>query len=357
MKKIIALMLAVLMCAYAVSAAEIPSLFHNDDAWYKDGVSPMIERGEKRYIPADIFRMFDYMSVTTPTSDNLLIHNTETGQYVSLLFMQQSALINGTVHENIGLFRDGGVYYVEADKVLEGLGFTSRLYICEDGSVSMQICDGNVISETFTELVQSYLPDEETDDAYTEEEIPAVPEDTDGSAALIYLLCAEPDPAAEFTALECLEEERLAYTVFLDGENDGHSVIRYTVGSLCGLLIPEGEDAAARLGEINEEFRRIIRQRVSLIRSDGDDGTDEALRNAGYYPVRPDFEINGGSDPDYLIGEILALADEKGYCTVWLEDCWNTAEITGMIAELDEDRYRTANYAESAPDRTDDTEQ
>ena len=349
MKKILAILLAVLMCAPVVCAAEIPTLFHNDDAWYKDGVSPMLEREGKRYIPADIFTMFDYMSVTTPTSDNLLIHNTETGQYVSLLFMQQSALINGELYENIGLFRDGGVYYVEADAVLEGLGFMTRLYICEDGSVSMQICDAGVVSETFTELVKSYLPEEETGDDYTDEEIP---ENTDDGAALIYLFCAEPDPASEFTAQEALEDGRLDYTIFLDGENDGRNVIRYSVGQLCGLLLPETEDAMARLGEINEEFLKITRRRVSLILSSGDEETDESLRSAGYYPVKPDFEVNGSSDPESLIWEIKSLANEKGSCTLWLEDCWNTVEIARMIAELDEEQYRTANFADPAPDRS-----
>lgn len=352
MKRIIPLLLAALLLVVPSAAAEIPSLFTNDDAWYKDGISPMIEREGRRYIPADIFSMFDYMEVSTPTSDNLLLHNTESGRYVSLLFSQQRALINGEVHEDIGLFRDGGVYYVDADTVCEGLGFTTRLYICEDGSLAMQICDRNVISETFAELVKSYLPDEE-EDGYPEEDYDEDPDDGEpGSASLICLLCAEPNPAAEFTAEESLTDERLNYTIFLDGVNDERNFIRYGVGELFGLIMPETEDAIASLDAVSEQSRTITRQYVRLVRTSGDDDADEELRRAGYYPVKPDFEVNGGSHPESLLPEILGLADERGYCTVWLEDCWNTEIITRFIAELDETRYRTANLAEPAPVRS-----
>lgn len=349
MKKILLLLLAAVLCTSVVSAAGIPSLFHNDDAWYKDGVSPMIEREGKRYIPADIFTMFDYMSVTTPTAANLLIHNTDSGQYVSILFMQQSALINGTVHENIGVLRDGGVYYVEADAVCEGLGFTTRLYTGEDGAISMQICDSSVISTSFDALAESYLPSEEEDSGYTEEENVTVEEPD--SAGLIYLFCAEPDGNAEFTAQDALDDEKLAYTLFLDGESDVRTLIRQSIDGICGLDLPEPDETgttAEQLNAINDGFCRITRWRVSLTRSAGDDAADEALRNAGYYPVKPDFEVNGGSEPDALLGEILAAVDERGWCTVWLEDCWNTVEMARLIRELNENEYRTANFAHSA---------
>ncbi len=351
-KRIAAMALAmIVLCASFVSAEEIPSLFHNDDPWYKDGVSPMIERDGVRYIPADIFTMFDTMKVSTPRSDNLLIHNTETGAYVSILFMERSALINGKVHEQIGVFRDGGVYYVEADTVCEGLGFTTRLYIQENGDLTMQVCDGDVISTSLTELIRSYLP---ADEEYAEEELqpetPLVIEES--SAGVIYLFCGESDANDEFPALSILEKEKLAYTLFFTGNSDPRTVIRQSIGGICGLDLPDivkDGDFAAVLDGINTKFTEITRTRLSLTLSTGDDGTDETLRNAGYCPVKPDFEVNGGSDPDRLIGEILAEADEKGWCTVYLDDCWNTVVIARMLGELNENEYRTANFAYRAP--------
>ena len=334
------------------SEAEIPSLFHNDDPWYKDGVSPLIERDGVRYIPADIFTMFDYMKVSTPTNDNLLIHNTDTGAYVSILFMEQSALINGTVHKNIGVFRDGGVYYVEADTVCEGLGFTTRLYIRDNGDISMQICDSNVISTSLTALIRSYMPAENAD-GYTEEDLPpeTVPEEA-SEAAVIYLFCGEPDKMAEFQAKTVLEQEKLNYTLFLDSGSDPGTLIRQSIGGICGLAIPgvvKDGDIVKALDGINSRFAGISRSRVTLTLSGGDENWDESLKNAGYCPVQPDFTVNGGSDPDSLIASILGTADERGWCTVWMEDCWNTVEIARMMADLNETEYRTANYAYRVP--------
>lgn len=353
-KRTAAIVLAmIILCASFVSAEdEIPSLFHNDDAWYKDGVSPMVERDGVRYIPADIFTMFDYMKVSTPKNGNLLIHNTETGAYVSILFLERNALINGIVYEDIGVFRDGGVYYVEANPVCEGLGFSTRLYIHGNGELSMQICDGDVISSSLTQLIRSYLPQKEE---YTEEELQpeTPPENEETAAGVIYLLCGEGDADDEFPALDILEKEKLEYTLFLDGTSEPRTLIRQSIGRVCGLNLPdivkEGNFAAA-LDGINGKFTEITRTRLTLTLSTGDDTADETLRNAGYCPVKPDVEVNGGSDPDRVIGEILAAADEKGWCTVFLDDCWNTVEIARMISDLNPNEYRTANYAYRAPE-------
>lgn len=328
-------------------AAEIPTLFHNDDPWYKDGVSPMIERDEIRYIPADIFTMFDYMKVETPDADNLLIHNTETGAYVSILFKEQSALINGELCEKIGVFRDGGVYYVEADRICEGLGFTTRLYIRDNGDITMQICDKNVISTSLTALIRSYLPAEEENE-YTGEDTAASPGEEASEAAVIYLFCGEPDRRDEFQAKTILDRAKLNYTLFLDAGSEPETLILENIGGLCGLNTPEvirNGDIVGALNDINRGLTDICRSRVVLTRSTGDDSWDEELRNAGYCPVRPDFTVSGGSDPDTLIRSILGTADERGWCTVWMEDCWNTVEMAEILAELNTSEYRTANYA------------
>jgi len=348
LKKILAGILLAVLCASMTAAEDIPTLFHNDEPWYKDGVSPLIERDGKRYIPADIFTMFDYMSVTVPKPNNLLIHNTSTGNYVSMLFLEQSALMNGTVHRKVSIFRDGGIYYVDADAVCQELGFTTRLYIREDGGVSMQICDETVISASLNELIQSYLPSEPEHDGYTEEET-AVPEKEESEASLIYLFCGDPDSSAEFRAHDILEKKDLAYTIFFDEASDPMELIRHGMDGLCGLDI--SSDTAEALDALNEEFAEITRRRLTLTRSTGDAAKDEELRNAGYFPVTPDFTVNGGSDPDALIWEIMLRADREGSCTVWLEDCWNTVEIADLLSQLNRKQYRTANYIQTASGR------
>ena len=108
---------------------KVPTLFYNDDAWYKDSSSPLVERGGEYFVPAEIFKMFDSISVTTPTSDNLLIHNTETGEYISMLFSSQSAAVNGEIIRGVGLFRDSGAYYVNAETVGNAVGIKREYYL------------------------------------------------------------------------------------------------------------------------------------------------------------------------------------------------------------------------------------
>jgi len=331
-KKLILPAAVCLLCLYVLrmlpaAAADIPTLFHNDDPWYKDGVSPLVEREDVRYIPADIFSMFDYMKVSTPTQNNLLIHNTETGAYVSILFKEQSALINGILHEKIGVFRDSGVYYVEADTICEELGFFTRLYIRDDGSITMQICDENVISTSLTALIRSYMPGE-TEDGYGEEDLAPEPEHGKVSeAAVLYLFCRDTNTTDEFQAKKILDQEKLNYTLFLHSESQPGTLIRQNIVGMCGLTLPDlikDGDITGAMDDINSRFTGITRGWVYLTVSTGDDNWDESLRNAGYCPVKPDFVVNGGSDPDALINSILGTADERGWCSIWLENCWNT---------------------------------
>ena len=94
--------------AVRTQAAEtdIPSLFCNNEAWYKDGVAPLVMRDGIAYVPAELFELFDSVSVSSPNDNNLLIHNLLDGRYISILFTERRAAVNGTIYENINTFRD-----------------------------------------------------------------------------------------------------------------------------------------------------------------------------------------------------------------------------------------------------------
>ena len=53
--------LALLIVPASVFAAvgDVPSLFHNDEEWYKDGLYPLAVRNGEYYIPAELFSMFE----------------------------------------------------------------------------------------------------------------------------------------------------------------------------------------------------------------------------------------------------------------------------------------------------------
>jgi len=238
--------------------------------------------------------------------------------------------------------------------ICEELGFFTRLYIRDDGSITMQICDENVISTSLTALIRSYMPGE-TEDGYGEEDLAPEPEHGKVSeAAVLYLFCRDTNTTDEFQAKKILDQEKLNYTLFLHSESQPGTLIRQNIVGMCGLTLPDlikDGDITGALDDINSRFTGITRGWVYLTVSTGDDNWDESLRNAGYCPVKPDFVVNGGSDPDALINSILGTADERGWCSIWLENCWNTVEIARMIAGLDESEYRTANYAYRAPEK------
>ena len=139
----------------AEEETELPSVIVNEDEWYKDTVSPMIMREGKYYVPAEAFAMFGSISMKNASDDNLLITNSETGKYVSVLFMAQAAAVNGEVVEGIGVFRDSGVYYIEAEAAADALGVSYEYYTSEEGKVTLRLYDENRIF-SLEELVKIY---------------------------------------------------------------------------------------------------------------------------------------------------------------------------------------------------------
>lgn len=51
-----------------------PTLYHNDDVWYKDNGAPLIKKNGQYYIPIDILTMFDTVTLETHPQDNLLLY-------------------------------------------------------------------------------------------------------------------------------------------------------------------------------------------------------------------------------------------------------------------------------------------
>ena len=85
-------------------------------------MSPLIVRDGKNYVPAEVFTMLDYISLTYPSDGNLFLMNTVSRNYISVLFMERAAAMNGEIIENIDVFRDAGEYYLDAEETAQALG-------------------------------------------------------------------------------------------------------------------------------------------------------------------------------------------------------------------------------------------
>ncbi len=343
----ITLSLTALICTAAVfalpsdtkaAAEEIPSLFCNDEEWYKDTVSPLIMRDGVYYIPADLFSMFDYISVTYPNDNNLLIHNTKSGGYISVLFSEQSAAVSGEIHDSVGIFRDDGVYYVDAELVCGAVGLEYEYYTAENGNVSLRVTDENRIF-TLEELIGTYFPENEDiyEDIYIDEE------EEEDIVKRIYLLCSSSDGhQLMFPARDNLEYYGLEYTLFLDSSSSEETILSSLADGEYGIKA----DTVDGLDKLNEKIFRYSRRNSRLTLTTGDAEADRALRDAGYCPIKPDFTVNGATYADGMLTEIIDHLGKYESCTVYLEDCWSSQRMIVLISEIDYKNYVTSNLTD-----------
>lgn len=339
-----ALMLVLVPATVYAEAGKVPSLFYNDEAWYKDSSSPLVVRKGEYFVPAEIFRMFDSVSVTTPTDDNLLIHNTETGEYISLLFSSQSAAVNGEIIRGVSSFRDSGAYYVNAETVCNAIGIKIEYYEAEDGKITLRLYDSDRKLSLGT-LIKNYV----VEDGDTVGEI----EGTSQVLKRIYILIKTPSNVSpEYVAKYRLDEYGLNYTMFLTSRVEIDDVLEASAKGMYG-IVPintrrvDGVDIAAELDGVNEIFMPYTRRQARLTLSTGNAQEDEILESLGYIPLKPDFTVNGSSNADALFADMIAYITKNGSCTVLLEDCWNSGRIAELISEIDYPYYTTSNLAKS----------
>lgn len=335
-------------------ARKMPSVIVNEEEWYKDAVSPMIFRDGIYYVPAEVFTMFGNISMKNVTDDNLLVTNSETGQYVSILFMAQAAAVNGEVLEGIGVFRDSGVYYVEAENTAGALGVEYEYYTSEEGDVTLRLYDGSRIF-TLEELVGIY--------SGTAEESGGVlmPEDeTEGAESVtegrnIYVLCATPENSTSyFPALDNLEYYGVDYTMLFGGGESVERILSSVVLGEYGLALPEyspheepadtADEICALLDGANESIKKLTGRTTRLTLTTGDEELDVLLLERGYFALKPDYTVNGASYPDGMVEDIKSALNSKSSVTVYLEDCWNSERMAILLSELEDDGdYRVLN--------------
>jgi len=333
-----------------VGAAEddVPSIFVGDSDWYKDAKHPLIVRGGHKYVPVDVFDMFDYVSVTEPKSDNILIHNTVTGEYISILFENRSAAVNGTIMSNMGIFIENETYYVDAEIVSDAIGLDYDLVTLSNGRSVVRIFDVEA-EYSFDDLITLFLSIE---DDYPDELIPPETDDktqTDDvvSQKRIYVLCSQSDVGVNrplFSANEILNRYGLSYTMSLYDPSRIEDVISASMQGEYGVYISYygNKTVTEAVDEVNEIAKRIT-HRLTHITLD----VYEKESPDGYYVVGADFVVNGVLSAPYVYGQITKYFETHDSCTLYLEDCWNSEQMIILLAGLDEDKIITQNLAGS----------
>lgn len=343
------LMILILIQPVFADESDIPSLFAGDEAWYKDSVSPLVVRDGVYFIPADLLSMMDDISVSTPDSNNILIHSNADGRYISILFMQRSAAVNGKIIDNIHVFRNGDAFYIDAHLAADALGLICETAVLENGGTILRISDKSRIF-TIDELIAVYLPKNETspeEDTITE--LPVSEEDFsyDGKLKRIYVLVKSPKngDATEFPALGNCLLYGVKFTRFLD-ENDSVDDMLLSGAMGCYGVISKNGSSPEALNSLNEKITPYTRKSTRFTLSYGDAENDLILRENGYIPISPDFTVNGSSNPDVLLTEIINYIGSTGSCTLLLEDCWNSEKMAILLGELENSLYSSANLSD-----------
>ncbi len=340
LRTVAAVLLAGTLSGTSGYAAGVPSLFHNDEAWYKDGALPLVLRDDVYYVPADLFGMFENVRVETPgnSGNNLLIWNTRNKSYISILFEERRAAVNGTILEDIAIFRDSGILYVDAGLVAETLNIEAEIIEHENGGISMRLSDEHRILTT-EELLKPYFPDEDDEFAgFGEEEYLDLKR--------IFVICREPSEGAEKSALSELQKHDMGYTLFLEGDTSTDSLLSALAGGEYGILLPDDtapDDVVAALNGINASFGRITQYQTHLTMATGDYDADENLRTAGYCPVLPDFTVNAAVDPDVVFADMLEHLGNHDYCVLLLEDCPRIDRMIELMNLIDREKFITSN--------------
>lgn len=334
MKRLIA---AAVLCALLVlsaliptAAGQIPSLYWNDDAWYRDAISPLVEKDGIYYVPAEMCAMFENVEVEMPRDDNVLVYNTETGGYISVLLNKNKAVLNGEIVET-GSFRDGGACYVDVNMICTATGLIAEYLPDGDGGVALRLSDADVTME-FSELIEaSRSENEREDDGDLSYDDPDV-----SDAKVLYIMC-KADPGEAYSICDALEGYGLDFTCFV-GENDPDSAIELAASHGEIGLIYGGD--AGRTDALRDKCRNMTGRTARAVLYG-----DETIGRSGYAAITPDITVDGGGYAMGSIREVIGYLGDHDSCTIFVDKSWNGREFIRLVSELDRYTFETANIS------------
>ena len=290
--------------------------------------------------------MFDYISVTIPKNDNILIHNTASGEYISVLYGNRSAAVNGMIISNMGTFMENGTYYVDTEVVTGAIGLKYESLILEGGKKVVRIFDEDA-EYSLLDLIALFLSVNvpETEETLPEDDEPS----SDGPIAQkkIYVLCSQSGAGLNkplFSANEILQRYGLSYTMFIYDPSRVEDVIRASTQGEYGVYLSYYgyKTVTDAVDTVNEDAAKITHKLTHITRDVyGDEAPD------GYHVVSADFTVNGVLSAGYVYGQITEYFKTHDSCTLYLEDCWNSEQMIILLAGLDEDKIITQNLAGS----------
>ena len=216
-----ALLFCVLFGARA-RAASAPSLFYDDERWYRDAAAGLVVQDGVFYVPVDIFGRFSELQLRIDAGiGEFMIYNRTTGAYITVLAAESLATVNGAEEIPIVTFRRGGCYYVDAPFFCSVLSMEWEVSpsSAPDG-ISLRICSG-MQTRTLAELLFSYesseLPPVTSDSGQIVTD-PPISSGIDTTARQIYLTFNTFTPAMFDRIVGILDRYDVSATFFFTEE-------------------------------------------------------------------------------------------------------------------------------------------
>lgn len=274
-------LLAIPFSASRVSAASsvVPTLYCNDEVWYKDSDLPLVRYYSSYLVPVSIFEMMEGFEVAVDRVEEgqFVIANRTTGSYMTFNYTDSYAMTDkGEEFYFVSHRMYSSEYYVSAETVCEYFGLRCEIYSSSyDGSTCLRISDASA-AETIQQLLLRYNP------AALGVEI--TPPDTEidpyAKGKKVYFTFQGIDEARTDRILSTLRRHGMSATFFLSEQeiiDHPETVIRiYTEGHAIGIYahtkVEGGElnfdDLMAQLGRFNQRLFQLLKIRTRLVRTD-----------------------------------------------------------------------------------------
>ncbi len=308
-----------------------PSLFHNDEAWYKDSVAPLLLRDERYYIPVDILSMFADLQVSYYDGEENILLSHKNGTYASILFEDRSAAVNGKLTAGIDLFRENGYTYVEAAWVCGLFSLTCTYETGEDGRTLLRITDGTA-ARTMEELLRLYREEYAVEeDASDREEQMGDTEEAPAGYKRVYIVTGDNRENPSFIPAEdIVENSGLVCTLFLHTRSREEKFWDYVFPGQAGLCV----DSLTEAEEINDWLESQFCRRVEYVLPAGEDTDRDALRQAGYVIIEPDFVVDYSTDPDLVFEKLCAFLENHEEAIVQVSGDGCSQRMIALLCNL-----------------------
>ncbi|MBQ9121504.1 MAG: polysaccharide deacetylase family protein [Clostridia bacterium] len=286
-KKLVALLFALLLVVLSVpfssnrveaASSIVPTLYCNDEVWYKDSNLPLVRYYSSYLVPVSIFEMFDGFEVVVDRREGeFMVTNWYNDSYITFNYKDSYALTDkGEEFYFVSHRMYSSEYYVSAETVCEYFGLNCEIYTSPyDGSLCLRISDDSA-TQTLEQLLLYYNPAAlGVDTGHTGANIEPY-----AKGKKVYFTFEGISDSYTDRILNTLRRYGVKATFFLSEEdiaNDPATVIRiYSEGHSIGIYVKtktEGtvldfDDMMGQLGRANQRLSQLLKIRTRLVRTD-----------------------------------------------------------------------------------------